>query len=147
MLVLDELNAERALIFRITHRDNIPWIVANGLHARRSGKLDPNFVPIGLADLIERRHCQAVPCQPGGTLSNYIPFYFTPLSMMAYRIKSGWNVRQRKNEEIVVLVTSLKRLEKDGIAFIFTDRHASVAGARFCTSLQDLNRRLEDLAK
>ena len=30
------INAEKALIWRIVHRDNIPWILVNGLHAGNS---------------------------------------------------------------------------------------------------------------
>ena len=140
MTSLEELNPDRALVFRITHRDNLPWILANGLTCRSSNNLDPNFVQIGLSDLIERRNSQAVPHDPGGRLSDYIPFYFTPLSMMAYRIKTGRNVKQRYNSEIVIIVTSLKRLEKDGVRFLFTDRHASVVGARYSSSLMHLDR-------
>ncbi len=42
------LNQEKALIFRITHRDNVPWIITNGMHCRNSGIHDPNFVSIGM---------------------------------------------------------------------------------------------------
>ena len=37
------VNSEKALIFRIVHRDNLPWIVENGLHCRKSTTVDPNF--------------------------------------------------------------------------------------------------------
>lgn len=46
------LNPDKALIWRITHRRNMPWILANGLHAvnsqarsllqQRNFKRDPN---------------------------------------------------------------------------------------------------------
>jgi aspartate carbamoyltransferase catalytic subunit len=48
----DLLNPEKALIFRITHRNNLPWILANGLHCRNSNRLDSEFVSICNADLI-----------------------------------------------------------------------------------------------
>ena len=37
------LSADRPRIFRITHRDNVPWILKHGLHAPKSRLLDPNF--------------------------------------------------------------------------------------------------------
>lgn len=74
------LNSDRALIFRMTHVANIPWILDNGLHCRNCEQQDPNFVPIGHSELIKRRDEQHVPVEPGGVLSDYIPFYFTPLS-------------------------------------------------------------------
>ena len=88
-MALPELTAENAYIFRITHKDNLPWILDNGVHCRKSPKQDPNFVNIGIPDLIEKRHLHPVAAPPGGTLSDYIPFYFTPLSMMAYNIYTG----------------------------------------------------------
>jgi hypothetical protein len=80
-LPLAELTAENALIFRITHKDNLPWILDNGLHCRNSKKQDPSFVNIGLTEMIDKRRSWHVLCKPGGTLSDYVPFYFTPRSM------------------------------------------------------------------
>jgi hypothetical protein len=37
------LTQEKGLIFRITHRDNVPWILKNGMHARNGDEFDPNF--------------------------------------------------------------------------------------------------------
>jgi ssDNA thymidine ADP-ribosyltransferase, DarT len=54
------LTQEKGLIFRITHRDNVPWILDNGMHARNGDKFDPNSRNIGNVDLTNR---QAVaPC-------------------------------------------------------------------------------------
>jgi len=81
------LNSDKALIFRIVHRDNLPWILDHGLRAKNGGKLDPNFRNIGNPDLIDKRSRRVVPIPPGGTLSDYVPFYFTPFSIMMYNIK------------------------------------------------------------
>lgn len=138
--VLTELNPEKALIFRITHRDNLPWALDNGLHCRRSGQRDPNFVDIGNPDLIERRNHHRLSPAPGGVLSDYIPFYFTPLSMMAFNIHTGHNgIRKRDGSEIVILVSSLRRLKKDGVPFLFSDRHASTFGAQYTSDLNHLD--------
>lgn len=85
-----DLNPEKALIFRIVHRDNIPWILDHGLHCRNSTTFDPNYVDIGNVDLIGKRGGHPVPKPPGGTLNDYIPFYFTPFSIMLFNIKTGW---------------------------------------------------------
>jgi hypothetical protein len=128
----DLLNPERALIFRITHRDNLPWILENGLDCRNSDKIDPKFVNIGNPTLISDRHHVGVPIPPGGTLSDYIPFYFTPLSVMLLNIKTGYRgIQQRRNDEIAILVCSLPRLAQNGVRFVFTDRHARLAAAEF----------------
>jgi len=46
-MIFKNLNPEKALIWRIVHRDNLPWILDNGLHCRNSLLQDPNFVNIG----------------------------------------------------------------------------------------------------
>lgn len=76
-------------IFRITHIDNVRWILRNGVQCKNSLISDPNFVGIGNEELIQRRTYRAVPMAPGGTLSDYVPFYFTPFSPMLYNIKPG----------------------------------------------------------
>jgi len=86
---MNDLGPEKALIFRITHIDNMPWMLINGLHCRNSPDRDPNFVEIGNRDLIGKRASRVVPIHPGGTLSDYIPFYFTPCSPMLLNIKTG----------------------------------------------------------
>lgn len=133
------LNPEKALIFRITHRDNVPWILEHGLHCSTSKVLDPDFVTIGLEDLIDKRKTRQVEVAPGGTLADYIPFYFTPFSPMAYNIKTGYRgVRRRENHEIAILVSSLHRLAECGVAFLITDQHAYLATAQFSPDLEKL---------
>jgi hypothetical protein len=137
--MLPELNSTNGFIFRITHRNNIPWILDNGLHCRNSGSVDPNFVQIGNADLISKRHHKKAKGPYGGTLSDYVPFYFTPLSPMFYNIKTGWNgITKRANDEIAICYSSLDELTKHGVKFIFTDRHAYLEAAQAFTKISDL---------
>ena len=78
------LNANSAHVFRITHRENVPWILDNGMYARNGAKFDPNCRNIGNVDLIDKRARRKVPIPPGGTLSDYVPFYFTPYSIIRH---------------------------------------------------------------
>lgn len=134
------LTPEKALIFRITHRSNLPWILKNGLHSSRSTVQDPQFVSIGNPDLIERRRSRRVPIPPGGTLAEYIPFYFTPFTPMLYNIRTGYaGIRQRRNDEIVILVSSLPTLDDNEIEYVFTDRHAYLHGANFFADHAELD--------
>ena len=134
------LNAEKALIFRITHIANVPWILTNGLHCKSAEKYDPAFVQIGNPELITKRRARPVPIAPGGTLSEYIPFYFTPYSMMMFNIRTGYGgIRQFPNSEIVIMVSSLKGLAESGVSAIYTDRHAYLHAARFFTSMDHLD--------
>ncbi len=135
-----DLTPEKARIFRIIHRDNMPWVFANGLHCRSSGTIDANYVGIGNPELIAKRRGHPVPCQPGGTLSDYVPFYFTPFSPMLYNIYTGYaGIQKRDNQEIVILVSSLPLLRRKNVEFLFTDRHAYLAAAQFHSDLAQLD--------
>jgi hypothetical protein len=139
--VMNLLTPEKAFIFRITHLSNLPWILGHGLHSATSAFRDPGYVEIGNPDLIEKRRRRLVPVAPGGTLSDYVPFYFAPTSRLLWQIKTGRNgIRRRPISELVVLVTSLPTLAKAGVPFVFTDQHASLMTAAFFTSLADLPR-------
>ena len=133
-----ELNKDKALIFRITHRDNVPWF-ANGMHARNGEKFDPNCTNIGNVELIDRRSRRYVPVSPFGTLSDYVPFYFTPFSIMLYNIKTGYGVRPVPNEEIVIFVSSLHEVKTAGCQFVFTNQHAYPPLAQYFNEMQDLD--------
>ena len=56
-----ELNPEKALIFRIIHRDNLPWVLDNGLHCGNSAVRTPAWVSIGSPELISKRSTHPVP--------------------------------------------------------------------------------------
>lgn len=134
------LSSNKALIFRIIHRDNLPWILDNGLHARTGMVLDPNYRNIGNPDLIDKRSHRVVEVGPGGTLSDYVPFYFTPFSIMMYNIRTGYGgIPKIPNDEIVILVSSLFKISELNIPFVFTDRHAYTRMARYFTNLGQLD--------
>lgn len=134
------LSPDRALMFRLTHVRNIRWILEHGLHARSSSTRDPAFIRIGLEQLIERRRTFPVPTDPGGTLADYVQIYFTPRSVMAYNIQTGYNdVEQHKPDDLVYIVASLPQLVEHGAAVVFTDRHAALRTANFYSDLSDLH--------
>lgn len=135
-----KLNAQNALLFRIVHRANFPWIVQNGLHSRTSNVFDPNYRNIRNLDLIDRRALRRVEVGPGGVLNDYVPFYFTPYSIMMLNIKTGYGgVTQQKNEDILILVSSIPKFIEAKIPFVFTNQHAFPVIARYFTDPANLN--------
>lgn len=136
---MSPLNPDKGLIFRIVHRDNLEWILDHGFHAQSGQLQDPNFRNIGNPDLIQRRTTRVINVGPRGTLSDYVPFYFTPFSIMMYNIHTGYNVPQVSNEEILIFTSSLPRVSELGIPFVFTDQHAYTMMANYYTDLGDLN--------
>ncbi|MGE7993330.1 type II toxin-antitoxin system toxin DNA ADP-ribosyl transferase DarT [Pseudomonas sp. NPDC089554] len=139
-MIFKNLNPEKALIWRIVHRDNLPWVLAQGLDAIGTGKLAEHYVGIGNPDLISKRSQRTVQIDPGGTLADYVPFYFTPFSVMMKNIHSGWGVQQRRNEEIVILVSSLYHLQSMKLGFIFTDAHAYPDWTGYYSDLKHLDK-------
>jgi hypothetical protein len=137
---------------------NLSWILEHGVCCRADKDQDPNFVNIGNQDLITRRRTRAVEIQPGGYLPDYVPFYFSPHSIMLYQIHRGQvpgcTARQR---DIIYLVSSVQKLQEQGITFIFTDGHAFPLNTRYFDDpanlkeldwntirSKDFRRRLED---
>ncbi len=79
-LKYNSLNPDKALIFRIVHIRNVPWILANGMHCRKSNVQAPNYFTIGNSELIEKRIDVPIPVHPEGTLE--IMFRFTLLHFL-----------------------------------------------------------------
>ena len=108
--------------FRITHIDNIPHILKNGLVKADSPLHDENYVPIGDPQIIGLRGDLEV---KGYRIGDYIPFYLGPRSPMLYVIQHGYNGVQRvEPEKIVYCVIRLDDLINNNIDCIFTDGHA-----------------------
>jgi len=134
------LNPEKALIFRIVHRANVPWILNNGMYCRNSNVQDANYCTIGNPELIDKRRRRIVPILPGGTLSDYVPFYFTPYTPMMLNIKTGFGgITKVPSEDVVIFVSSLRRLDEMRRIFVFTDRHAYLFNAEFYNNVDDLD--------
>lgn len=117
-------------LYRIVHVDNLPTLLTRGgLHA-------PNATPPdGLAyrtihntTVQESRRERGIPCGPGGTIHDYVPFYFGPLSVMLLNLHSGrvegYNEGQRP---IIYLVSSIARVNASGRPWIFSDGHGLAA--------------------
>lgn len=135
------LNPEKALIWRIIHRDNVAWVLDNGLHCGNSRVRSPTWVNIGNPELTDKRAAHPVPLPPGGCLNDYVPFYFTPFSVMMRNIHTGWGgIKQRPNDEIVILVSSMPHIDAIGARYLFTDSHAYYKWANFYSELADLDK-------
>ena len=52
---MPQQTTQHLFIYRMTHIDNVPFIVKNGLWSKLSPVQDPNFIPIGNPDIIDKR--------------------------------------------------------------------------------------------
>lgn len=136
---MTKLTPSKALIFRIIHKDNIEKVFSDGLQSRSLQEEGSNYTPIGNEEIIDRRMTKRVPIGSGGSYSDYIPFYFTPFSIMMHNILTGYHVPKRSREDIVIIVASLTDLDASGYDYVFTNQHAlSQTDLQFHNTLDDL---------
>ncbi|MDX2306357.1 MAG: DUF4433 domain-containing protein [Microscillaceae bacterium] len=111
-------------LFRITHIENIPHVLQNGITHSTSVNANPNFVPIGDSSLIATRNNFSL--NNGRRLGDYIPFYFGVRTPMLYVIQKGFNsVASTPAENIVYCVSSIQKIVNLKLDFIFTDGHTN----------------------
>lgn len=116
--------------FRITHIDNIPYIDSTGFVLASSSLASTDYKPIGDNKVIEKRKTGI----NGIDLTQYIPFYFGPRSVMLYVIQHGYNGVERHNaEDIVYCVIRIKDLIENKTNCIFSDGHALSAITKLYT--------------
>lgn len=125
-------------IYRMVHVENVTHILEHGLCCREHANADPDYINIGHKQLTDDRHIHPVPIVGAGTLGEYIPFYFAGHSPMLYVMKNGFlGVQRRSQEEIVYIVSSVERIEEEGLEFVFSDRNAKLNLARFFNDISD----------
>lgn len=114
---------QKTYLFRMTHVENIPHILENGITHSTSANANPNFTPIGDGNLINTRN--AFVLENGRLLGEYIPFYFGVRTPMLYVVQNGFNmVTPTIPENIVYCVSSIQKIIDLNLDFIFTDGHA-----------------------
>lgn len=80
------------LILRLTHIDNLSILLQRGgLHAPNTAPTDGlRYKTIHNLEIQAQRRVQCIPCGPGGTIHDYVPFYFGERSPMLYQLHTGW---------------------------------------------------------
>lgn len=117
------LDLNKIYLFRMTHIENIPHILQNGITHSKSKNANPNFVSIGDNSLITTRNNFKL--NNGRLLGEYIPFYFGVRTPMLYVVQRGYNmVLPTPAEEIVYCVSSIQKIIDQQLDFVFTDGHA-----------------------
>ncbi len=130
-------------IFHITHVRNLQSIIeCGGLYCDRT-RLAQRVNSVGIAHnhIKDRRARRPVPTGTGGTLADYVPFYFAPRSPMLYSIHGGFVEQYKEGQAPVLHLTSLAESVADaGLAYAFTEGHAELAYSSFFEDLADLDK-------
>lgn len=130
---------KNTLIYRMIHYQNLELIMKYGIHCPNSSVKIPEFINIGLNNLIAKRGNKKVSIKPNGVINDYVPFYFCYKSPMLFLIsKDGNKDYSGSQEEIIYLVSSVEKIEEAGIEYVFTDGHASEIITKFYNTKDDL---------
>lgn len=128
-------------IFHITAIVNLASIASAGalLSKRLVVERGLTAADIAYGQIQDRRAVRQIPIPPGGTLHDYVPFYFAPRSPMLMTINSG-NVPgcDYRQDDIVHLVSSAQVIRDSRQLFVFSDFHAVKDFATFYDDLSKL---------
>jgi len=130
-------------IYHITHVRNLPQIIAEGGLCCDNERQRRALESIGIAHqhIKNRRARRPIPVGPGGTLADYVPFYFAPHSPMLFAIHKGQVVGYQGGQgEVVHLCTMAEDIAAAGLSFVFSEGHAEMAISDFFSDLGDLDR-------
>lgn len=114
------------LLYRLVHVDNLATLLTRGmLHAPHSTPNDGlPYRPIHSVTVQASRHLREIHCGPGGTIHDYLPFYFGPLSVMLLNLKTGRVAGYGEGQEpLVYLLTTAQAVQQKGCQFVFSDGH------------------------
>jgi hypothetical protein len=126
-------------IFHITHVRNLPSIVACSELRAIALLGQATFINLAHARIQQQRARTKVPCGQGGSLHDYVPFYFGPRSPMLYAIfKNQVEGYLEGQDPIVHLVSSAEAVNQAQLDFLFTDGHAVMAVTEFFEDLSQL---------
>ncbi len=126
-------------ITHLTSVENLESIANTGrlycprtLKARRIGYRD-----ISNAEIQRTRACFPVSCGPCGTLHDYVPFFFNPLSPMLYKKVMDW-YGPIDHRSLAHVFTDAQAIVASGKAFVFTTGHATMVQSDYYQDLADL---------
>jgi len=89
-------------------------------------------------DIQNQRQARAIPCGPGGTIHDYVAFYFGYLSPMLLQLHTGRVAGYTEGQEaLLYLVSTAQDVAAAGCGFVFSDGHGIAA---FTSWFDDLER-------
>jgi hypothetical protein len=125
-------------IFHFTHGRNLSSILADG--ELRPSASAATSVDIADTKIKRSRETRVVPCEPGGFVGDYVPFYFAPRSPMLFRIQQG-GVEGVDGDPrgLVYFASTTERIVAAGLGWVITDGNAAAAVTRFVNDMELLD--------
>ncbi len=127
-------------IYHFTHIDNLVRLLGAGMLLSKNEIAAQNTEYRSSAFESVQTHRQGfqVPVSKGGTIHDYVPFYFNSRSPMLYTINCG-NVENISMQDLVFFKTSAQTVAASGSDFAFTDGHGIMDLSDYYDDLTDLD--------
>ena len=128
-------------IDRLTHVDNLAVCM------QRQAIYAPMYRPndtlahksIHNSEMQQRRTATRIPCGPGGTIHDYVPFYFGYLSPMLLQLRTGRVAGYGEGQEpLIYFVSSVQAVSESRQPFVFSDGHGIAFNTRWYDTLESL---------
>ena len=130
-------------VYRFMHIDNLSVILdRGGMHA-------PNYTPEGEygyrvihnVDIQKVRRQRPIPCGPGGTVHDYVAFYFGPRSPMLFQLHTGRVEGYDEGQEpLIYTVSTVEEIVEANLDSVFSDGHGIAAFTQWFDGLDDLDK-------
>ncbi len=135
-------------IYHITHVDNLPRIIECGrlLSDEQRLQLQQDTQIVGIENIKQARLMKSIPCHPGTTVGQFVPFYFCPRSIMLYILYKGNHpdLKYRGGQRPIIhlqadMKAAVEGADLQGKPWAFTDANARASYAKFYCDLSDLD--------
>ena len=136
------INTSKKYCYRIYHIENLKKILRVGLCCKTHPLSTTDFVRIGNPQIIEARSATKVRINDYGNIGDYIPFYFTPRSIMLYNIVTGYwapLVPKILKKDIIIIRCEITKLSNVN-RFFFTNGQANDALTKHYNDLSKINK-------
>ena len=130
-------------IYRLLHIENLAVILDCG------GMYAPNHTPedtcdyraIHNMDIQHIRRQRPIVCGPGGTVHDYVAFYFGPRSPMLLQLHTGGvDGYDEGQEPVIYAVSTVETIVDAQLEFVFSDGHGIAAFSQWFEDLNDLDK-------
>lgn len=92
-------------------------------------------------DIQKVRRQRSIRCGPGGTVHDYVAFYFGPRSPMLYQLHTGWVKNYNEGQEpLIYAVSTVETIVQAELEFVFSDGHGIAAFTQWFDNFDDLDK-------
>lgn len=132
------MSIPKILLYRLTHINNLSLLLARGgLYSPNNTPNDKdNYKIIHDESVQASRKITTISCGPGGSVHDYVPFYFGTHSPMLLQLKTGKvNGYTEGQAPLIYLITTVQTIVNSGSQYVFSDGHGL---AKFTEWYEDL---------